>query len=312
MKYLLLTISLFLGLFTKANLSDTAVIMRHLHAIVNTEKPRNINHPEILDQVAEYIYDEFDKFGDSTYYQEFNVSSRTYKNVITSFGPKGAERIIIGAHYDVCGNQPGADDNATGVVGLLELARLLYTELQYDIELDYRIDLVAYTLEEPPSFRTENMGSYVHANYLFTNNIPVKGMICLEMLGYFNDAKKSQDYPLKILKLIYGSRGDYITVVQKFGSGQLSRSFKRKMKRNKFIKTKSFKAPAGLTGIDFSDHLNYWKFGYSAVMITNTGFYRNKNYHEKSDRIETLDIERLKATIDQVFASLIEVSCEYY
>jgi len=215
-------------------------------------------------------------------------------------GPPDAERIIIGAHYDVCGNQPGADDNASGITGLLELSRLLK-----NTDLKYRIDIVAYSLEEPPFFKTENMGSYHHAKYLNDNEVPVKGMICLEMIGYFDDMKKSQDYPIGLLKLFYGSKGDYITVIRKFGAGSFARKFKKYMKKQKLIKTKSLKAPASLPGIDFSDHLNYWKFGYSALMITYTAFYRNPNYHQKTDTIDTLDIERLSLVIESVYRSIL-------
>ncbi|MGB1102212.1 MAG: M28 family peptidase [Crocinitomicaceae bacterium] len=282
--------------------ADSNRVKRHLKAIVETPRYRAFPDTAMLNFVANYIHDEFNQCADSTVYQPYNVDRLTFKNVIASFGVEHDKRLIIGAHYDVCGKQDGADDNASGVVGLLELARLLEKT-----ELNCRIDLVAYSLEEPPFFRSESMGSYVHAKYLFDNNIEVEGMICLEMIGYFNDAKKSQDYPLGFLKLFYGSRGDYITVVRNFSGGKFSRRFKRKMKRAKGLEVKSFQAPGALPGIDFSDHLNYWKFDYKAVMITNTGFYRNKNYHRTTDQISTLDIGRMTATIQSVYDCIAEL-----
>ena len=123
------------------------------------------------------------------------------KNIICSINTDKKERIVIGAHYDVCGDQDGADDNASGVAGLLELARLLKHE-----KLNYRIDFVAYTLEEPPFFGTENMGSSIHAKYISDNKISLKGMISLEMIGYFNDKPHSQKYPLSFLKWFYGNK----------------------------------------------------------------------------------------------------------
>lgn len=278
---------------------DTLRIHVDLQTITKTAKSRNYENTETLNLVAMYIFDELKKNCDSVRFQEYEVNGKTYKNVIGSIGTENEERIIVGAHYDVAGEQEGADDNASGTVGLLELARLLKND-----SLRYRIDFVAYTLEEPPYFRTRQMGSYIHAKSLFDAGIKVKGMLCLEMIGYFNDAPNSQSYPIKALKYIYGTRGDYITVVQKFGNGRFARKMKRLMKKQGSIKTKSFKAPVFLPGIDFSDHLNYWNFGYSAVMITNTAFYRNERYHEKTDTMETLDLTRMALVIEEVYLSL--------
>lgn len=282
---------------------DTVLIKNHLEYIVKECPNRNFYNINSLNKCADYIKSEFSKYGDSTVFQEYEEDNQIYKNVITSFGPANAERIIVGAHYDVCGSQDGADDNASGVVGLLELARLLK-----GVELKKRIDLVAYSLEEPPYFRSDKMGSYIHAQYLQQNKIDVYGMICLEMIGYFSDERKSQSYPLGILKMFYGGKGNYITCVKKFGPGKMARKFNHKFKRDKLIRTKSFTGPAKLVGIDFSDHLNYWNFEYSAVMITNTGFFRNKNYHQETDKIETLDVARMSQVIQQTFQTLLKIS----
>lgn len=281
------------------NNSDTTIIKAHLRAITKTEKFRTYRNVDQLNRTADYIKNVFSQYSDSVFMQEYLVNGQIYKNVICSFGTENKNRIIVGAHYDVCGNQEGADDNASGVVGLLELSRQLKGQ-----KLNKRIDLVAYSLEEPPYFRTENMGSYVHAKSLADNKTEVYGMISLEMIGYFKDEKKSQSYPIGLLSIFYGKRGDYITIVKKFSSGQFARTFSRKYKSTKAIRTKKFKGPKALPGIDFSDHLNYWKFGYSALMITDTSFYRNRNYHEPTDTIETLDIYRMAKVIDGVFSTL--------
>jgi Zn-dependent M28 family amino/carboxypeptidase len=230
------------------------------------------------------------------------VDGNVYKNVLCSFGTENVKRIIVGAHYDVCGDQEGADDNASGVVGLLELARMLKGK-----KLNHRIDLVAYTLEEPPYFRTENMGSHVHAKSLFDDKIDVLGMISIEMIAYFKDEKNSQSYPLKFLKLFYGNRGNFITLVKKFKAGSFANEFCKNFKKSHSLRTKKFVGPPALPGIDFSDHLNYWKYGFSAVMITDTSFYRNKNYHEATDTMETLDLKRMAKVIDGVFKSLFKI-----
>jgi Zn-dependent M28 family amino/carboxypeptidase len=280
-------------------ISDTTVIKSHLTAITKTGEYRTYKNIDQLNKTAEYIKSVFSEYSDSIFIQEYSVNGQVYKNVICSFGTENKKRVIVGAHYDVCDNQEGADDNASGVVGLLELSRLLKGQ-----KLNQRIDLVAYSLEEPPYFRTEYMGSYIHAKYLVDSKADVYGMISLEMIGYFKDEKKSQSYPVGLLSLFYGNKGNYITLVKKFGAGQFTRKFCRKYKSTKVIRTKKFSGPPVLPGIDFSDHLNYWKFGFSALMLTDTAFFRNKNYHELTDTMETLDIKRMAKVIDGVFSTL--------
>ncbi len=281
---------------------DTIRVKNDLFEIVNLEKSRNYKNIEMLNKVALYIKTEFEKVCDSVAYQSYNVDNSEYKNVIASIGMKNKERIIIGAHYDVFGDQQGADDNASGVAGLLELARLLSKE-----KLAYRIDFVAYTLEEPPFFRTKEMGSYVHAKYLFDNQISIKGMICLETIGFYDEKPNSQDYPIPGMSLVYGTKGDFITVVQNSKGKGFGKVIKDLMKQQNLIKTKSFKGSAALPGIDFSDHMNYWNFNYEAVMITNTAFYRNKNYHTDKDKLETLDIEKMSLVIEQLYMTMKQI-----
>jgi len=281
---------------------DTSQLKKDLIAITQTQKSRNYKNIKALDSVAYYIKTELNKVCDSVAYQKYSVNKNEYKNVIGSIGLQHKERIIIGAHYDVFGDSKGADDNASGVAGLLELARLLSKE-----KLKYRIDFVAYTLEEPPFFRTKQMGSYIHANYLFTAKIPVKGMICLETIGYYNDQPDSQEYPIKGMNLIYGNTGDFITVVQNENSGEFGSQLKNLMQEQNLISTKAFKGTSALSGVDFSDHLNYWNFNYKAVMITNTAFYRNKNYHKKSDILETLDLKKMNLVIEELYFAIKEI-----
>ncbi|MBD2716951.1 M28 family peptidase [Microvirga sp. STR05] len=281
--------------------ADTTRLRRHLLALTTTPAPRNYQHLASLNQAADYIKAELQAAGARPAEQPYEVQGSIYRNILGSFGPETGPRLIIGAHYDVCGEQPGADDNGTGVAALLELARLLGQQKQ----LAFRIDLVAYTLEEPPFFRTRQMGSFVHAKSLHDAGVPVRGMVALEMLGYYDDQKGSQDYPLGPLKWIYGSRGNYVTVAQKFGNGRFGRQFARRYKGAAALPVKRFKAPAWLPGIDFSDHLNYWQFDYSAVLLTDTAFYRNKHYHEPTDTLARLDMRRLGLAVDAVLAVVL-------
>ena len=287
--------------------ADTSRLRHHLQYLTSTPQPRNYQQVAVLDSVAGYISRQLRMAGARPSAQPYAVQGQTYRNVIGSFGPEDGPRLVIGAHYDVCGEQPGADDNGTGVAALLEVARLLG---QQPGPLPYRIDLVAYTLEEPPFFRTQNMGSYVHAASLRAAGVPVRGMVALEMLGYFDDRRGSQRYPVWPLKFIYGSRGNYVTVAQKFGNGRFGRQFARQYKRAAGLPVRRFKAPAWLPGIDFSDHLNYWQFGYSAVLLTDTAFYRNRSYHQPTDTLARLDMRRLGLAVEALLATILTEKTE--
>lgn len=295
--FLLVTIGCFC---TKAQQASALKLKEHVSELTSTAQSRNYKHVAALNQSADYIKRELLKYTADVAEQPYVVNGVIYKNIIARFGDITRERIIVGAHYDVCDEQPGADDNASGVAGLLELARLLK-----DTSSTYCIELVAYTLEEPPFFRTEHMGSYIHAKSLKDAGVKVKGMVCLEMIGYFDDRKGSQAYPVGLMKLFYGSRGNYISLVKEFGQGSFGRRFKRGFKRSHAIRTKTVTAPAFVTGVDFSDHLNYYKFGYKALMVGDTAFYRNHNYHEETDTPATLNYDKMTNVVDAIFAGVI-------
>jgi Zn-dependent M28 family amino/carboxypeptidase len=185
------------------------------------------------------------------------------------------------------------------VAGLIELAHLLGKE-----SLQTRVELVAFTLEEPPYFRTQYMGSAVHAAALKRQNVPVRLMLSLEMIGYFTDAPDSQSFPLSVLRYFYPSQGNFIAVIGKIGQGSLTRRVKRAMRGASELPVYSLNAPVGVAGIDFSDHLNYWNAGYQAAMITDTAFYRNPNYHSSGDTPNTLDYKRMALVVQGVCAAV--------
>ena len=311
-KPLLLYRLIIIGLFTifiTCKLSYAMEINKdNLYTTVKTlskvTPARNYSNPESLNKTAHYIKSKFEEYGYSPREQIYKVEGNEYKNIIVTAGPEDAPTLVVGAHYDVCGDQPGADDNASGIAGLLELARLIQTNKP---ELRYRIEMVAYTLEEPPFFRSKLMGSYVHAKSLYDSKTPVVGMIGLEMIGYFTDKDKSQNYPLSLMKLFYPSKGDFIALVGRYADGSLLKHLKNNMKQTA-VKVSTLKAPSFVAGIDFSDHLNYWNFGYSAVMVTDTAFYRNANYHQISDTIEKLDFDKMKEVVKGLYLAIVNLT----
>jgi Zn-dependent M28 family amino/carboxypeptidase len=222
--------------------------------------------------------------------------------VIAEFGPETNERIVVGAHYDTAGPLPGADDNASGVAGLIELAGLLAKQ-----QLPVRVELVAFPLEEPPYFGSKFMGSAVHANDLRAQNARVRGMISLEMIGYFSDAPRSQNFPAEILRAFYPTKGNFIGVVGTLDEGLLVRRIKLAMQGATPLPVHSINAPLAVPGVGLSDQLSYWNAGYKAVMITDTAFFRNPHYHTVDDTAEKLDYKRMALVVEGVYAAVLEL-----
>ncbi|MGH8009051.1 MAG: M28 family peptidase, partial [Candidatus Binatia bacterium] len=270
----------------------------HVRMLSETLFPRDVGHPENLDRVAAYIRQEFERAQGRVAEQPYQAMGSTYRNVIALFGPDTKERVVVGAHYDTAGERPGADDNASGVAGLIELAYLMSKT-----SLPVCVELVAYTLEEA-AFHTAQMGSAVHATSLKQQGIPVRVMFSLEMIGYFTDAPHSQSFPLSILAAFYPAEGNFITVVGKFGQGSVVRQVKKAMRSASPLPVHSINAPRWVRGVDFSDHRSYWDVGYKALMITDTAFYRNKNYHTAQDTADTLDYQRMAMVVQGVYAAV--------
>ncbi|HYO16145.1 MAG TPA: M28 family peptidase [Thermoanaerobaculia bacterium] len=276
-----------------------ARLAAHVRMLTEDFVPRDEAHPENLDRAASYIRQVFESTGGRVEEQPFQVRGRTYRNVIAHFGPQTRERIVVGAHYDAAGPLPGADDNASGVAGVLELAHLLGRTAP-----PAHVELVAYTLEEPPYFAGPMMGSVFHAASLKKQGVKVRAMICLEMIGYFTDEPRSQRFPHPSLRLLYPSTGNFIAVVGRIGQGSLAGRIKKSMKRSAPLPVHSINAPRWLPGVDFSDHRSYWEAGWDAVMITDTAFYRNDNYHTAADTADTLDYGRMALVVQGLDAAV--------
>ncbi len=282
-------------------------LKKHVYTIVEQFNDRIYTNTQMLDKTASYIYNEFQKYSSDVSYQSFEVKDfldepiRTYKNVIANF--KGSNSCkdgltVIGGHYDTFGGHAGANDNTSAIAGLLELVRLLK---KHPPSCD--VQVVAYSLEEPPFFRTQNMGSFHHAKYLYDHKVKVSKVIVLDMIGYFSDEKNSQNYPFPFMDIYYPKEANFISIVSNFSwkNIALTRDIKGVFKQSSNLPVYSMNAFSFIPGIDFSDHQNYWKFNYPAVLISDTAFYRSDNYHTPKDRPEILDYERMAKVVEGVF-----------
>jgi len=280
----------------------------HVHQLAYV-LPARISFEENLTPTLNWIEAQlqaFEKNDRKSYRQSYQADEQTFHNIILEFGPKATandEIIIVGAHYDTAHGYPGADDNGSGVAGLIELARLLSENSKL---IRQPIQLIFYTLEEPPYFRTEKMGSYIHATSLKQKNQKVKIMIALDMIGYFSDNKNSQNFPFPLLDKIYPDQGNFIAIVGNLSNMGTVRTVKHSFKTATDLPVYSFNSPSFVPGIDFSDHLNFWNMNYPAVLITDTSFNRNLAYHTEHDTADKLDYVKMASVVQAIFKTVID------
>ena len=264
---------------------------------------RSYQDHDKLEKTVRYLSAELSSFGYQAALQPFKFAGHTYQNVIAELKGTTApgQVLVVGAHYDTVRTTPGADDNASGVAGLLGLARAFARR-----PLGRTVRFVAFPLEEPPAYRTKNMGSYHYAAGLKRARENVDGMVCLEMIGFFSDRPGSQHYPIPFMNLRFPKTGNYIAMVGNRRSKKFTMRMAGAFRKATDLTLVTLNAPAIVVGIDFSDHWSFGKFGIPAFMVTDTAFYRNPNYHSPSDLPDTLDYNRMAQVVDGLKAAIEE------
>lgn len=262
-----------------------AKLENHLNEIVRDRDPYLASGGHFY--VRQYIYQQLSQWG-NVEIDEFQVRGKIHQNLVLNLPSINNSKkqklapILIGAHYDAVPGTPGADDNGTGVAVLLELAREFSSQ-----PLKYPVSLIAFDMEEYGL-----LGSRHYAEKLQQKQQQLRLMISLEMLGYCDSTPNSQSYPTG-LKYFYPNQGNFIALI-----GNLFTFI------DMFIMTKKFNKigtncqflPVPNRGLIVpdtrrSDHAPFWDRGYNAIMITDTANMRNPNYHQKSDTLETLDLD---------------------
>lgn len=269
--------------------------------LAETIGPRSYRDTTSLAAAADFITASLDASGYEVSFQSYEAKGHAYHNIIAE--RRGIEQpdrvLIVGAHYDTQEGTPGADDNASGVAVLLELARL-HAETRFRKTVRF----VAFTLEESPFFRSRLMGSRVYARSLKARGEQVEGMIGLEMVGYYSQEKGSQSFPLFWLRWRYPTTGNFITVVSNSASESFQMRVRDGLKTHMGLPVETFTGPWWIPGIDLSDHGSFWKEDYPAVMLTDTAFYRNPHYHEDTDRPDTLDYRAMAELVNGMAGAL--------
>jgi Zn-dependent M28 family amino/carboxypeptidase len=267
-----------------------ANLTKHLHYLSVTLGDRSIYRPETLKAAEDYVFQQFAALGYTPRRQTFIYMKEKVSNVIAGDeNPDGY--YILGAHFDTVSGTPGADDNASAVAVLLEVARLAR-----NLPRPKPWAFIGFTCEEPPAFFTPCMGSRVYAKEARRQSAKILGMLCLEMVGYYSQAPDSQSLPLPLRLMGYPTTGNFIGLVSDRRSKPLLTRLEAAIKGGCRLPAVTLAVPLGghiLPEVRLSDHANFWDEGYPAIMLTDTAFMRNLHYHGPGDVMDRLDLEAM-------------------
>lgn len=259
---------------------------------------RHVFAPESLRAAADFI--ERSLAPQAVERQSFISTSSGVRveNLIVEIGgaSRAHEVVVIGAHYDTVDGTPGADDNASGVAAVIALAKRFA-----NARPERTLRFVAFANEEPPLFKTEEMGSWQFAKRCRDRGETVVAMLSLEMLGYYDTRRGSQRYPLPLAAL-YPDTGDFLAFAGNLASRSLARRCARAFRRASTMPAETAAVPELVEPIGWSDQWSFWRFGWPAIMVTDTAFFRNPHYHLETDTPETLDYERMARAVDGLIA----------
>ena len=261
-------------------------LRKHVEVLTVEIGPRTAFRGDSLARAAQYIREVFESAGLEITEQAYDYHGQRVANLIaTPPGTVGASTYyVVGAHYDTVPPTPGADDNASGVAVMLELARRLpETPLMAPVRLD------AFTLEEPPAFTTRHQGSRVFVRERKRAGDRILAALVLEMVGY---TCPRQHYPLVLRWAGYPNQGNFVGIVGNWRSRRFGRAVLKGFRNNERLPVESLFVPLNgwvLPATRLSDHASFWDAGWPALMVTDTAFFRNPNYHLPSDTLDTLD-----------------------
>lgn len=272
-------------------------LKRHVYKLSSEIGNRNVWDYPNLYAAQEYIEEELKSMGYKVELQSYEVDDKIVNNIIVRKEGKKKEFLVVGAHYDSCFN-PGADDNASAVAVLLEVCRYFLSK-----DTDHSWEFVFFVNEEPPYFCTDKMGSRVYVQRLGSRGKDLKGAIILEMVGYFSSLPNSQTYPLG-LGFFYPNCGNFIGVIGNIHSRGFLKEFVKSFKKGTKLPVETLVALPFLSEASFSDHASFWDKGYKAIMVTDTAFYRNPNYHTEKDTHDTLDYFALYEVYKGIVSSI--------
>ena len=264
---------------------------------------RNVRQPENYAAAALFIEKSLQEMGFQVAHQEFHAGRHLCANLsVTVPGNENAEQMVVaGAHYDSLSGSPGANDNGTGVVATLALARMFAKK-----KPQRTLRLLFFANEESPYFQTSQMGSLVYAKACRAANEKIVAMLSIETIGYYSDAKNSQQYPAS-LRAFYPNIGNFIAFVGNTKSKELVTQSIGTFREHARFPSEGAALPAQYGDIGRSDHWSFWQVGYPAIMVTDTAPFRYPHYHRASDTIDKIDYDRMARVVVGLKAVLTDL-----
>jgi hypothetical protein len=264
----------------------------HVEVLAGDIGTRSARKMSALNAAADYIEGQFREMGYVPATETFGEQGWRNLYVDVYGAARRGEVLVVGAHYDSVAWTPGADDNASGVAGLLEIARALR-----DRPLARSVRFIAFANEERPFFGGDSMGSRVAAKRSYDRGEQIVGMLSLEMIGFYSDEWRSQRYP-RIVRRFYPRRGNFIGFVANLRSRALLHEVIGTFRARARFPSEGLAAPEWLVpDVRRSDNDSYWFYGFPAVMVTDTSNFRNFNYHYAGDLPGTLDYDRMARVV---------------
>ncbi len=283
-------------------------LQAHLQALVGERHP--VSSPKALEQAKHYLAEEFRRLGLDVSPHPFEALGSTYCNVVATLPPSASAGspapneglpLLIAAHYDTVPGSPGADDNASGLAVMLEVARSLR-----DMPLSREVRFIGFCLEEE-----DLLGSLAYAAHLRAGNRAIRGAIVLECVGYCRAEEGSQLVPPG-LPIPVPSIGSFLGIVGNVASADLATHVERSANRAvSDLKTVSLLVPGQgelFPDTRRSDHAAFWAYGYPAVMLTDTTNFRNPHYHQPTDSLDTLNLTFMEQVAAATTAAAIRLA----
>lgn len=261
----------------------------HVETLAISIGPRNLTSFGELERTADYIRQYLLQQEYVVSEDTYEGNGRTFRVLYTMLQGTGhpTEPFVVGAHYDTVDGSPGADDNASGVATVLELARTMKNS-----EPARPIIFAFFPNEEPPYFQTKDMGSLVFAKEFHHGISKFAGMIAVEAIGYYSDQPGSQKYPIAISSF-YPKQGNFIGFVGDTNSRELLKKAIAEFRLSTHFPSEGASVPTSIEGVGWSDHWSFWQVGVPAIMVTDTAPFRYPFYHRAEDTPDKLDFDKM-------------------
>lgn len=279
-----------------------ARIGKHIAALTSAGS-RHSENPSGVQEVLEYLRRMLEGFGYQVHEQHYGAETHQINLTVLTGTDHSMGILDLGAHWDTVAGSPGADDNASGVAGLLEIAR------EFAVSPPTRAVRLCFFAEEEVGGLP---GSTAHVAASQQQGETITAAIVLEMIGYRDHSTGSQELPEKAAGLLQSigvevpTRGNFIAMIGDLAASDIVLQLQESARQqDPELSALPLVVPIGALGdAARSDHAAYWKAGIPGIMVTDTANFRNPHYHQPTDLPETIDLDFAAQVIHMVLTAV--------